>query len=119
MARSSKPAFVGRQYTLPTPRAEIGVRLPGSFNYSSGKACTDKFGKLKKGKCLTQLAFKAGQPVVRFCVAPNKPGRVVPVRTAGEAARVAAKGCACIEKRGARKCFPGTALGGKRRKRRR
>lgn len=99
-------------YQIRAPRPEDpGYRMPAGFNYTSkDKACVSKFALTK---CKVQLTFKQGVPYLRFCTSPNKPGRLVPVRSATEARLLSERICMCKIRGGdVESCLPmGTQLG--------
>ena len=101
MAKRAPPPNLGQQYTFGRRDVRRGqTRNPPGFNYTASKAktCDDKYGRLEKG-CKTQLTFRDGQPLLRFCKTPGKPGLLVPVNSAEEAVQVGTAGCAAMKGR--------------------
>lgn len=93
------PDAKGRSYKLPAPRREPNYRMPADFTYSPRRTpCKDKFGKAARGQCMVQFVYDRGHPALRFCTAPNKPGLLVRVKSARDAAKTARDACACFER---------------------
>lgn len=111
----------GRRYKLRAPRRDPNYRMPSDFTYSpKGKPCKDKFSKAAKGKCMVQFVYDRGYPALRFCTAPNKPGLLVRVKNARDAAKTAREACACFERsKSFTRCLPKSLKLGKAGRRRR
>lgn len=121
MARRADLSAKGRSYKLRAGRREPNYRMPADFTYSPRKnPCKDKFGKTAKGQCMVQFVFDRGHPALRFCTAPNKPGLLVRVKSARQAAKTARDACACFERsKSFDRCLPKSLKLGKGARRRR
>ncbi len=101
MAKRAPPPNLGLQYTFVPRDVRRGqTHNPPGFQYSSArsKVCDDKYGRIAKG-CKAQLAFKDGQPLLRFCKTSGKPGMLVPVSSAEQAVELGRQGCAAMKGR--------------------
>lgn len=96
MSKRPPPTNLGLQYTFDPRDVRRGQTYnPPGFRYSSSKSkpCDDKYGRLERG-CKAQLAFRDGQPLLRFCKERGQPGVLVPVNQAEEAVAIGQQGCA-------------------------
>ena len=117
------------------PRGKLSVNTFPGYNYTTPSAdkargvarknASAPCPTVSKPGCRSQLVFIDGASYLRICRKRNKPGYIIPVKSAREANKLGAELCKCTQRNGGNvdacveRVEPGAELGGLGRARRR